>query len=128
MFSTFYKIKERNQKIKQIQNTFAILLENAPYLCLCVSLWLAQSHTSFNTAVSMAFCSSGEKHIKTEKKNVEKNEGKHRWLRWGRAGQRKGYTEVQYCTPCLSQLSCLCHNSFNFLPPPKFSLPLEFGW
>lgn len=63
MFFTFYKIKEGNQKI---QNTSAILLENAPFLRLYVSLWVAQSHTPLNTAVFMAFYSSGEGKIKKE--------------------------------------------------------------
>ena len=111
---------------------------------VCFTLAGTQSRTPLNTAVFMALCSSGEGQMKkgrdVEKKiksYEEKREKrivtelmkiqKHRWLRRGRAGRRKGYTE---CTVlhAMTVSAVLCHNSFSSLPPPKSTLPLQFGW
>lgn len=139
--STFYKIKEGNQKNpKHFPNS----LGECPFLCLYVSLWLAQSHTPLNTAVFMAFCNSGEQQIKKER-NVEKNESwgkelkqfKHRpdentetqmVREEGRAGHRKRYTVCSIVRhDCLS-CPVFFTTAFHSLPLPTSSLPLQFGW
>lgn len=92
-----------------MKNTFAILSENALFCVpVCFTLAGTQSRTPLNTAVFMALCGSREGQMKKEReRNVEKyyeekriekkkelmKKQKRRWLRRGRAGRRKGYTE-----------------------------------
>lgn len=49
--------------------------------------------------------------------------------RWGQSRTKEGIHGVYGAARHdLSQLPCVCHNSFNSLPSPESSLPLQFGW
>lgn len=63
--------KRKTQTETEKKTLFAILLENSPYVCLYVSLWLAHCFALYSILLSSWLCIAGGG---TEEEKVEKNE------------------------------------------------------